>query len=341
MSTWDGNNFYFSGQGVVLVGERDSNGKPKNLVPVGNVSALSIAIETTALEHKESQTGSRGIDLRLTTETKATLTMNMENFIGDNLKIALRGTSTEEAASSVTGEALPYGIPGAIAPLERIKVSSVVIDNPAGNPLTLYTNDQTAFDYKLNADSGSIQLNDGSIQPFDQITTGGSEATGVAVGDPTTITVTGHTAAVGDYFVGSGFAGADAALVENLPFKIIAIAGDVLSLDVDTTGKDITSTTVVSYISSEGLVADYSYAAQNLVDALTEGSQERYLRFEGLNTADENRPVVVEVFKFATDPLQELALIGDEVQNFQLVGNVLADPLQATGSKFFKQRLLR
>lgn len=69
--------------------------------------------------------------------------------------------------------------------------------------------------------------------------------------------------------------------------------------------------------------------------ALTEGVAEMAMRFEGLNTAEDNEPVVVEVFKFATDPLKELSLISDNFQQFVLEGSVLADSTKTTGSKFF------
>src|SRR4051812_42166381 len=101
MSTFDGNNHYYSGQGVVMIGTRDPvTGAPQGLIPVGNVSDLKISISTNVIEHKESQTGQRGIDLRLTTETKAQLSMTMENFNSYNLGLALRGTSTKVAGGT-------------------------------------------------------------------------------------------------------------------------------------------------------------------------------------------------------------------------------------------------
>lgn len=70
------------------------------------------------------------------------------------------------------------------------------------------------------------------------------------------------------------------------------------------------------------------------------------MRFEGLNTAEvdgstgRSSPVVVEVFKFSTDPFQELALIADTVQSFVLEGSVLADGFRTTGSKYFNVKKL-
>ncbi len=340
MSTWDGNNFYYSGQGVVLVGERDANGKPKNLLPVGNVSALSIAIDTSVLEHKESQTGARGIDLRLTTETNANLTMTMENFIAENMKIALRGSVTNDAAGSVTGEVVKIG-PGTVAPLEYIKVSSVVVDDNTGTTaLTLYTDDSTPYDYKLNADAGSIELNDGSIVGHDALFTTGTETvTAITQASQAVVSIASSTAEVGDLMILDSVVGMTE--INGTPYEVVAVDASTVTLDVDSTAFTAYTSGGAAYHTSLGVTVDYSYEAQNLVDALTEGATDRYLRFEGLNTADGNNPVVIEVFKFSTDPLQNLALIGDDVQQFELSGNVLADPLQPTGSKFFKQRLLR
>jgi formyltetrahydrofolate synthetase len=100
------------------------------------------------------------------------------------------------------------------------------------------------------------------------------------------------------------------------------------------------ASTITGVTDGDALTVSYSYAAQTKVDALTEGAKELYMRFEGLNTAEGNDPVVVEVFKFLTDPLKELALISDAIQQFTLEGSVLADPTKTTGSKFFNARKL-
>jgi hypothetical protein len=252
VSTWDGNNYYYSGQGVVLIGPRDNSGNPAGLLPIGNVSALSITVATTVIEHKESQTGQRGIDLRLQTETKANLSCTMERFDSANLATALRGAASSVASGSVTGESVTF-YASKVVPLAHVSVSSVVVHN-GGSALVLGT------DYFLNAAAGSIEFAG---------------------------TITGAT----------------------------------------------TGTTVFT--------VDYSYATQYDVAALTQALTEYYMRFEGLNTADANNPVIVDIFKFSVDPLKELALISDTVQQFVLEGSVLADPLHTTGSKYFRVRELR
>ena len=343
MATWDAVSNYYSGQGVVMIGTRDeTTGKPKGLMPVGNVSDLRIAVATSVLEHKESQSGQRSIDLRLTTETKCNLTMTMESFNADNLAIALRSSSTSALAGSVSAEAVD-GYLGKVNPLSRMKISSLVVERGA-TALTAYVDDDTPFDYKVNLDAGSFWLNDGSVQPIAKLTTGGTAPSAITVstgaGLPTKVTVT-NTASIGSYAVFSGFTGADAATLNGKAFRVTTgtTTSDVF-LDVDTFGKTITLGTPLSFFDGGDLTADFNFAAQTQVDALTEGATDYYLRFEGLNTADANEPVVVEVFKFSVDPLKELALIGDGVQQFVLEGNVLADSLQTAGSKYFKQTLL-
>ncbi len=105
MATFDRQTYYYSGQGVVMIGERDADGKPSGLKAVGNVTDLKLAIETSVLEHKESQSGQRAVDFRLTTETKASVSMTFENFVRDILALALRGDYTDVAAGTVTGGA--------------------------------------------------------------------------------------------------------------------------------------------------------------------------------------------------------------------------------------------
>lgn len=260
---WETSSSYYSGQGVVLLGDRDvSTGKGSNFIPVGNVSDLKLSVSTSVVEHKETQSGQRGIDLRLTTEVKANLTMTLENFNAENLAVALRGSSTTVVGASVTGEASKFA-KGKVAPLEHIGVSAVVVKKAAATLIAFVAGTATAvdgeWDYKLNAGAGSIMF-----------------------------AATPKTAAL--------------------------IDGDALTVD-------------------------YTFAAQKTVDALTTAASEKYVRFEGLNTADGNKAVVVEVFRYLTDPLKELSLISNAVQQFSLEGTILLDALQP-GSKYFKQTLL-
>jgi hypothetical protein len=88
---------------------------------------------------------------------------------------------------------------------------------------------------------------------------------------------------------------------------------------------------------TQSLEADYTFPNQETVDALTVGANPvRWARFHGLNTADQDNPVTVDIFKMEITPLAELALINDEIAQMAIEGNALSDATRAAGSKFFK-----
>lgn len=73
--------------------------------------------------------------------------------------------------------------------------------------------------------------------------------------------------------------------------------------------------------------AAYSYAARKSVGMFTTGQKNFTLRYEGVNLAEGNAPVIVDLYKLAPDPLAELALIttGNDVAGMQITGGVLLD----------------
>jgi hypothetical protein len=87
------------------------------------------------------------------------------------------------------------------------------------------------------------------------------------------------------------------------------------------------------------LKVNYAFADQEEVNALeTSSAPERWVRFEGLNTANGSKPVVVDIFKFSTSPLKSLGLINEDLSNMELEGKALADNTRESGSKYFRQR---
>ena len=79
------------------------------------------------------------------------------------------------------------------------------------------------------------------------------------------------------------------------------------------------------------------YAASEQMNAFTQTSMERWLRFEGLNTLPNGLPVIVDIFKASIDPLQGYGLINEELASIEVSGSVLYDSLQPAGSNFFRQ----
>jgi hypothetical protein len=91
----------------------------------------------------------------------------------------------------------------------------------------------------------------------------------------------------------------------------------------------------------DSLKVSYNYGEQYLVSALTRPITDNWLRFEGLNTVEENSPVIVDVFRFSNDPLKELALLSDTFGQFVIEGSVLKDDTRLSGSNYFSIKKLK
>lgn len=242
-------NEYFSGQGSVLIATKNSiTGEPEGFVPVGNVSSLTLGIETTIFEHKESCSGTRGIDKEIVTEIKVTVAMTLESISKENLALALYGTESEIAGASITDEEVALWH-DKWQRMSTIKVSAVVVGDDAIPTATYDLGD----DYVLNEEAGSIMA----------LSTG------------------------------------------------IITDGQVVFLDY----------THETFDNIEGII--------------TSAAPERWVRFEGLNTADTNKPVIVDIYKMSMKPLAELALINEELVEMGVEGGALSDATRTTGSKYF------
>ena len=247
-----GQNFYFSGQGRLLLATRDAAGAPQGFRDVGNVSALQIGITVSTYQHKESVTGSRHIDLQLVTEVGATMQATFESIDAKNLSLILWGSDTAVVGSTVTAESQTVVTTTDIIALENLQVSSVVVTNTGA--VTTYVE---GVDYTVNAASGSIQiLESGTIAP----------------------------------------------------------------------GVILVSYTFANYEDVQGLVQT--------------SMPERWARFEGLNTANSSKPVVVDIFRAGVQPLSQLDLLSDQVASMQAHMQMLRDEFRVSGSQYFRVRAI-
>ena len=230
---------YFSGQGRVYIGARDSAGNPAGLTFVGNVPELKVSLSVETLEHQEAQSGQRLTDLQLIKTKKGEFACTLEELSSGNLALALYGHSTTVAPGTVTGEALPNPVTaGHLYPLAHQNVSAVQIQDSDSPPKPL---------------------------PATQV-------------------------------------------------QVHARHGSVLILDATTGGPYV-----------EPFTVDYAYGAAQSTAMFTRPLPERWIRFEGLNTADANREVVIDLYRVAINPAKELSIITDELLKFELSGQVLAD----------------
>jgi hypothetical protein len=84
------------------------------------------------------------------------------------------------------------------------------------------------------------------------------------------------------------------------------------------------------------LKATYSFGAAQIVAFFTQPVSQVSLRFEGLNTADSNRPVLVEFYKIDLDVAKEFGLITNEFGVFSIEGDALVDPTKPDDPVFGK-----
>ncbi len=79
---------------------------------------------------------------------------------------------------------------------------------------------------------------------------------------------------------------------------------------------------------------DYAYgAAKNLVMFLT-NPPARKLRLRGVNTAQSNAPVLIELYRVQFDPIKDLAMVQDDLGRLEFEGSALADPTKASDPAF-------
>lgn len=108
------------------------------------------------------------------------------------------------------------------------------------------------------------------------------------------------------------------------------------SVHVFTDAEQTTRGAAVNITDAQAATVTYDHAASATIDGFIDSTQERYLRFEGLNTID-GKAVVVNLFKAQLDPLADYGLINEELGSLTITGTVLYDDLQPGASKFFQQ----
>ncbi len=102
----------YSGQGSVFNAPRDGSGNPGDFVWGGNAPDVTIGLGTETLEHKESYTGNRLTDARITTETNATISITIDHFKEANFVIGMYGVASAIAGgASVVDEPVLATIP--------------------------------------------------------------------------------------------------------------------------------------------------------------------------------------------------------------------------------------
>lgn len=268
-------NYYYSGQGSVYESERDaSTGVPLGFNAVGNVAELEISIETTKYEHKESESGSRAIDLSIVQEKKGTFRMLVENLSLSNLAMGFWGEET--TVTAVTDEELIVIAPAVLT--QKVSIGATNISTGVSVCTVDYASGTPTVTYEITEDSA--QKNNGTLY---------------------------------DYYADLKYG------------TLTPVPGAVNNPPVV----------------SEDLYVTYTTASSTLaVEALTQDSLERYVRFEGLNTIAGADDVLVDMYKVQLDPLTGYQLINEEIGQMEISGSLLFDDKQPAGKSFFRQTIV-
>ena len=159
-------NIYYSGQGSLLVSERDSaTGKPRGFVPLGNVPSLEISIAITKFEHKESETGQRAIDLTIVQEKNATFTMTLESLSAFNLALAFWGEYAIIPPAVIADEALSAFSFDMPIPLSHVNLLDIPVPVVTDGDVVEY---DVGADYTIDLKNGTITFVTGGAIVLDQ-----------------------------------------------------------------------------------------------------------------------------------------------------------------------------
>lgn len=142
----------------------------------------------------------------------------------------------------------------------------------------------------------------------------------------------GQKLPIGDVNVSTVLVGTGAGLSDHtvdVDYTLDAKYGTIIVID----GGAISATDVV-HITYDTLADTLS------VEALTQDSLERYIRFEGLNTIAGADDVLVDMYKVQLDPLTGYQLINEEIGQMEISGSLLFDDKQPAGFNFFRQTIV-
>jgi hypothetical protein len=125
--------------------------------------------------------------------------------------------------------------------------------------------------------------------------------------------------------------------VKNQAGAITYVAGEDFEIDLEGG--------LLYFPESDTAIADgqilevtYQYGAQEEIGAFSDTAKERYYLFVGLNQAEDDAPVTVEIPRLRLDPLDNWEMIGDQFNKLELKGMVLPDKKQPRAARYIKVR---
>lgn len=328
----------YRGQGIVYIADRDDAGRPTGFIDLGNCPALSLSPTIERIEHQESRTGRNFKDAYIERMTQVPGTMTLESTAKENLIRYFYGTSTAVAGATITNEVV-NGYKGKEMPLEQINITTFTSLTSADG-LTTYTKDP-------GTDPNVY------ISSFDATTdTFTANAHGLANNTRVWISAgtlpTGFTASTNYYVISTAANTFQLSATQGGAAVNATGAGSGILVTVQYDYKVELGTGVIQFypgaVFTEGasLRANYTAGSSEITYAFTSRNRDVVLLFNGLNTAENDNPVRVKVFKARLDPVQQWSLINEEFNQFEIGFECLYDDLQPEFTKrFFTEEQLQ
>ncbi len=219
------------------------------------------------------------------------------------------------------------GLPGLLRWLGNSPKFSMQLDEDTAQRNESYTGSRLPFRKATKARTGTISA------IFDEMSNDNlalglfASITAVAPGSPVVGQVFPTGAKVGNVLPANGknlsalavkdSTGAVKTLTSGVNYIGDLFAGTAELIDITTGGPYI-----------QPFKLDYTPGAYTKVGAFNQASQDLYVRFDGVNTDDGSR-IVCDIFRNRLKPLKEFVMIGDDYHDFELSGQMLADPTRA------------
>jgi hypothetical protein len=313
----------YAGQGILYAADLDPD--------LGNCTSLEHGSSVERRQKREMRTGKQNLLISLVRQVTVSVTFMLDSTAKENLARFYYGTATDLAAASISNEAL-LGYKGKSAKLSRINLATWTSLTNAGGTVTL------SRDTGASPGPTAVIFN-ATTDVFEKVAHGLAAGTRLRLaGSPPSPFVVGT-----DYYV----------ITPNADdFQLSATRGGS-AIVAAAAGSGITYTPQYDYSVNlkSGMVSIYPGAAITDGDSLranfAAGESEKIvtfnqtnkaisLLFEGLNTAEDDDPVIVEAFRFRPNPPSTWALIQEDgFTEFEIQGDLeYAEAFESEGGLF-------
>lgn len=327
-------------QGSVFLQRRSINGAPiGGMVGVGDADKFEISVSQKFDDINESQSGQMLTAAHIPVGSSINAKLNLKNINKSNFAMAAWGTDTGAVAGGTVTAETSTAYNGSYVPLA----------NPGASAATIKLAGLAGTIASINVTAGGSGYAANTVLALTITGTGGTGATanaitnaaGVITGAYVTAAGSGYPAGTTTVTVTTPGAGTGATLNPNQGATSL-VAGTDYTLDAANGGLQMiaTSTLVPPFpnplqvapagTGGIGLTSAYTYAGYTgKVEAFTTGIQYFTMRLNGLNIANGNQPVIVNVYQLALNMAKMMSFIDSKHMNLELDGMCLQDTLRS------------